>query len=81
MKFIIHNLLDERWEKSFDLITCRNVLIYFNNDIKEKLFRKYNDALNDNGLLFIGGTEVMFSPGDLGFKNMTAGIYKKIAIV
>ncbi len=78
MKFIIHNLLDERWEKGFDLIICRNVLIYFNNDIKEKLFKRFHEALFENGILFIGGTEVMFSPGDIGFKNMNAGIYKKL---
>jgi chemotaxis protein methyltransferase CheR len=78
MKFIIHNLLDERWEKGFDLIVCRNVLIYFNNETKEKLFRKFHGALAENGFFFIGGTEVMFNPAELGFKNLTTGIYQKI---
>ena len=77
MKFIIHNMLAEIWEKGFNLIICRNVLIYFNNDIKERLFRKFHDALLDDGMLFIGGTEVMLNSGDIGFKNLSAGIYKK----
>jgi chemotaxis protein methyltransferase CheR len=78
MKFIIHNLLSETWEKNFNLIVCRNVLIYFNNDIKERLFSKFHDSLLDGGLLFIGGTEVMFSSADIGFKSLSTGIYKRI---
>ncbi|MFA6451804.1 MAG: protein-glutamate O-methyltransferase CheR [bacterium] len=77
MKFIMHNILDERWEKGFNLIVCRNVLIYFNNDIKERLFRKFHEALLGGGILFIGGTEVMFNANEIGFKNLSAGIYKK----
>ena len=78
MKFIIHNLLSETWEKNFNMIVCRNVLIYFNNDIKDRLFIKFHDSLLGNGLLFIGGTEVMFNSADIGFKSLTTGIYKKI---
>ena len=77
MVFIFHNLLQERWEKDFDLITCRNVLIYFTNDIKEKLFRKFHCALVDGGLLFIGGAEIMFRPDEYGFKTVGSGIYLK----
>lgn len=42
---------------SFDFIFCRNVLIYFDNDAKEKIFRKFCAMLTDEGGLMIGSTE------------------------
>ncbi|MFH1540072.1 MAG: protein-glutamate O-methyltransferase CheR [bacterium] len=77
LKFRIHNLLDERWEKGFDLIICRNVLIYFTREIKHRLFEKFGEALVAGGMLFIGGTEVIFTPGEFGLKNVTTGFYRK----
>ena len=77
LKFRVHNLLDERWERGFDLIICRNVLIYFTREIKNRLFEKFGEALTPGGLLFIGGTEVIFTPGKYGLENVTTGFYRK----
>ena len=38
----------------FDIIFCRYVLIYFNDELKRKIVKKMNNALNDNGVLFTG---------------------------
>ncbi|MBW7850921.1 MAG: PAS domain-containing protein [Rhodospirillales bacterium] len=40
-----------------DLISCRNVLIYFNNDLQERVFRLFHYALVDGGYLFLGKSE------------------------
>lgn len=55
------NLMNE-WPMSgpFDLIFCRNVVIYFNKPTQEVLFNRYADYLDDAGHLFLGHSETMF---------------------
>ena len=77
LRFKLHNLHDEKWETGFDLIVCRNVLIYFTGEIKKRLFEKFRNALNDGGMLFLGGTEVIFTPSQFGLESIATGIYKK----
>ncbi|MHA2334497.1 MAG: CheR family methyltransferase, partial [Candidatus Hodarchaeales archaeon] len=42
-----------------DIIFCRNVLIYFDNDLKDNLFRKFYEMINPGGLLVLGRTEAI----------------------
>ncbi len=42
----------------FDIVLCRNVLIYFKSDFQEKIFNKLYRSLNENGILFLGEAEV-----------------------
>jgi two-component system CheB/CheR fusion protein len=42
-----------------DLVTCRNVLIYFNNELQSKVLGSIRYALNDEGLLFLGRSETV----------------------
>lgn len=42
-----------------ELVTCRNVLIYFNNDLQAKVLSIIRYALNDDGLLFLGRSETV----------------------
>jgi len=55
------NLIDDKDLSSvgkIDVIFLRNVLIYFNNESRQKVVDKiYNDILNKNGYLFLGATE------------------------
>jgi len=53
------NLLDEPWpmRKAFDVIFCRNVVIYFNSSVQEKLFCRYATSLQTGGFLFVGHSE------------------------
>ncbi len=48
-----------------DLISCRNLLIYMNQDMHKKLFQAFHYALNPNGLLFLGSSE-----SASGFSNL-----------
>jgi chemotaxis protein methyltransferase CheR len=49
-----HNLISGPFDKKFDIIFCRNVMIYFDNAAKRKLFERFHSSLNDGGLLIIG---------------------------
>lgn len=49
---------------SFNVIFCRNVMIYFSLDMKEKLINKFYNALQPGGYLIIGKSEIL-----LGIKN------------
>jgi len=44
-------------DETFDLIFCRNVLIYFNASLQEKVLKKLNDGLNEGGFLILGHNE------------------------
>lgn len=52
-----HNLLVDSYPKNLDLIICRNVLIYFTDETKEEILRKFSNALVPGGILFVGSTE------------------------
>lgn len=54
------NLMNE-WPMrgAFDVIFCRNVVIYFDKPTQSILFNRYADALCDQGALFIGHSETM----------------------
>ncbi len=53
------NLQDQNYpmKKKFDIIFCRNVIIYFDKDTQKKIFMKFHDHLKDDGFLFIGHSE------------------------
>lgn len=52
------NLMEPfQFKNKFDLIFCRNVMIYFDASTKERLVNKYYDWMADTGFLFIGHSE------------------------
>ncbi len=53
------NLMDTEYRLAdhFDIIFCRNVLIYFERDIQEKVVRRLSERLQPDGLLFLGHSE------------------------
>jgi len=46
----------------YDLIVCRNVVIYFERQAQERLFRVFVDALAPGGVLLLGKVETLFGP-------------------
>jgi len=61
IRFAPLNLM-EQWpfKGPFDVIFCRNVVIYFDKETQSRLFGRYADALARHGYLFIGHSETMF---------------------
>ncbi len=72
------DLLKDPFPKEVDLILCRNVLIYFTNEAKELLYRKFHHSLSDGGIFFVGSTEQILLPERYGFKSVKTFFYKKI---
>ncbi len=72
-----HNLLEDKFESDFDLIVCRNVIIYFTEDAKDKLYQKFSDALRPGGVLFVGSTEQIFNPQTFQFSTYDTFFYQR----
>jgi chemotaxis protein methyltransferase CheR len=60
----------------FDVIFCRNVVIYFEKSTQRLLFNRYADLLADGGHLFIGHSETLFKVCDR-FTLIGRTIYRK----
>jgi len=71
------DLLADQFEGGFDLIMCRNVVIYFTDPAKEDLYRKFYGALKPGGILFVGSTERIFSAKEIGFTTSIPFFYQK----
>ncbi len=71
------NLLADRFDSGYDLIMCRNVVIYFTDEAKEELYRKFYNALRPGGILFVGSTERVTNYRDLGFDTGLPFFYRK----
>jgi chemotaxis protein methyltransferase CheR len=57
VSFLEHDLLRSTANSEFDLVVCRNVLIYFTEAAKSQVIRSLVQALRPGGVLFIGATE------------------------
>lgn len=77
VEFKEHNLLRDPYPNECDLIVCRNVMIYFTEEAKAEIYHKFNNALKDYGILFVGSTEQMIQPSALGFRAVRPFFYKK----
>lgn len=77
VEFRHHNLLVDSFEPNFDLIICRNVVIYFTEEAKEILYKKFYAALRPGGYLLVGGTEPILNYRQYGFVPGITSFYKK----
>lgn len=62
---------------SFDIIFCRNVMIYFDKPTQNGLVEKFFSLLNKEGYLFIGSSEAL-TDMKRGFQSKSASIYQKV---
>jgi len=75
--FSKHNIISDSPFLRLDLVTCRNMLIYFSNDLQNKFFPIVHYALRDNGVLFLGKSESVGQHIDLfSLVDKTAKIFK-----
>ncbi|MCI9540513.1 MAG: protein-glutamate O-methyltransferase CheR [Lachnospiraceae bacterium] len=73
-----HNLLKDPYPTGYDLILCRNVLIYFTEEAKEEVYRKFNDTLRKGGVLFVGSTEQIIKYRELNYESKKSFFYIKL---
>lgn len=72
------NLLgDWPMKGKFDVIFCRNVVIYFSKDTQRTLFDRYAELLNPNGYLFIGHSESLHGVSNR-FESLGRTMYRKV---
>ena len=69
-------MADFKFKKDFDIIFCRNVMIYMDHDTQEKLVNKFYDVLVPNGLFFIGHSESLLNKKH-NFKYIQTASFKK----
>lgn len=55
--FFRHNLSIDGKVNDFQLIFCRNVIIYFDNELKDRVFKLFQDSLDSYGFLVLGESE------------------------
>jgi chemotaxis protein methyltransferase CheR len=71
------NLLIDPFGSDFDLIVCRNVVIYFTTEVKDHLYGRFHEALRPGGVLFVGGTEIVPQAAKLGFEPVGISFYRR----
>ena len=79
VRFRTLNLLGQ-WplKRKFDVIFCRNVMIYFDQPTRERLISRYTDQLISHGHLFIGHSERVSGPAEAQLDLVNLTTYRKI---
>lgn len=72
------NLLEDRYDTGFDLIVCRNVMIYFTEEAKDQIYTNFSKSLKPGGILFVGSTEQIFNPSKYSLESEDTFFYRKI---
>lgn len=72
------DLLKDTFPRNMDLITCRNVMIYFTDEAKELLYKKFHNSLNEKGVFFVGSTEQIILPERYNFEPIKTFFYRKV---
>jgi chemotaxis protein methyltransferase CheR len=62
---------------AYDLVMCRNTVIYFAEPIRDELHARLAGALRSGGVLVIGATERVANPGALGLSLLHPFIFRK----
>lgn len=78
VEFREHNLLKDPYPSGCHLIVCRNVVIYFTEEAKTEIYKKFNNALVKDGMLFIGSTEQIIDYKELNYKRNQSFFFQKV---
>jgi chemotaxis protein methyltransferase CheR len=78
--FAQHNLATDGSFNDFHLVVCRNVLIYFNRTLQDRVHRLLYDSLVRFGFLGLGLKETMrFTPHEGHYEELPERLYRKVA--
>jgi chemotaxis protein methyltransferase CheR len=82
VKFKIHNLVQDKMDEKFNVIFCRNVMIYFDDSLKMKVLQLFHDSLEDDGFFIIGYYDMLPYESKVLFEvyDSKTRIYKKVKL-
>jgi chemotaxis protein methyltransferase CheR len=79
-RFDTGDLLNDRVQPGrFDLVLCRNVVIYFTEPVRDALHHRLVESLRPGGYLMVGSSERVAEPRALGLECPAPFIYRKVA--
>ncbi len=79
--FAQHNLVSDRSFNEFNVIVCRNVMIYFDRALQERVHNLFYESLMTFGVLALGAKEsIRFSPHEEAYEELDANerVYRKV---
>ena len=80
INFAQHNLVTDRSFNEFNVVFCRNVLIYFNRQLQDRVHRLFYQSLVRFGFLALGSKEtVQFTAHQSAYEDLGERIYRKVA--
>ena len=71
------NLLTDRFNNGYHLISCRHVMIYFSPEVKMQLLQRLGQSLAPGGYLFIGGSESLVGDEREGYRLARGNFYQR----
>jgi len=63
----------------FDIVFCRNVVIYFERATQHRLWTRFHDSMTPEGCLFIGHSERLSGPSETRFNNIGITAFEKVS--
>jgi chemotaxis protein methyltransferase CheR len=80
MVFAQHNLVTDGTFNEFNVVLCRNVLIYFNRQLQDRVHRLFYQSLVRFGFLGLGAKEtVQFTAHEAAYEDLGERLYRKVA--
>ena len=61
----------------YDLVLCRNVVIYFTDGVRDDLHARLAESLRPGGYLIIGSTERVATPREIGLDPTAPFVYRR----
>ena len=77
VEFREHNLLSDLYPTGCHLIVCRNVMIYFTEEARDSINKKFSASLVRGGILFIGSAEQIINYKELKFQRKKSFFFQK----
>jgi chemotaxis protein methyltransferase CheR len=77
VNFYRQNLLTDRFDTGYDLILCRNVFIYFVNEVQKQLTMQFVQSLKPGGYFVVGSAEQIINPVQFGLSRVSYCVYQK----
>jgi chemotaxis protein methyltransferase CheR len=80
VRFETGDLLRDRFAaRAYDLVLCRNVVIYFTEPVRDALHRRLAEAVRPGGYLVIGSSERVTNPQAIGLRAVYPFVYRRVA--